>query len=117
MTPWQKAKQWWDENTTDETYEETLGWHLSNGVVHSSPQAFMLAHEVYWDAEREEIGDDDREPNAWFVELAAAVDHANPVREFMRIVPHAQQYALWVRHNSFEIRAYDWKKLAKKVRL
>jgi hypothetical protein len=116
MTPWQRAKAWWDDHSTDETFEETLGWHLSHGVVHASPELFMLARQVYWDAEREEMHDD-REPNAWFVELAASTRCANPVRECMRVVPHAQQYALWCRHNSFEIRAYDWRKLSKKVRL
>jgi hypothetical protein len=116
MTPWQRAKAWWDEHSTDETFEERLGWHLTHGVVHSSPELFMLTHEVHWDAERKDI-DEDREPNAWFVELAASTTCARPVRECMRVVPHPQQYALWCRHNTFEIKAHDWAKLAKKVRL
>jgi hypothetical protein len=115
MTPWQKAKQWWDKDLTDETFEEVFGWHLTNGIVHSSPDIFLLVHEVHWDAAAEEIYDD-REPNAWFCELAAA-NCANPVREFMRVLPHPHPWALWCRHNTFETRAFDWAKLAKKVRL
>jgi hypothetical protein len=114
MTPWQKAKQWHDEHVTDETFEETLGWHLSNGLVHSTPEVFLLAHETHWDGEE---CDDDQEPNAWFVELAASTGHANPVREFMRVASRPQQWALWCRHNTFEIKPHDWGKLARKVGL
>jgi hypothetical protein len=114
MTPWQIAKQWWDENTTDETFEQTLGWHLTNGLIYSTPQVFLLAREVRWDGTEVH---DDGEPNAWFVELAASAGHASPVREFLRVASRPQQWALWCRHNSFEVRAYDWNKLSKKVRL
>lgn len=114
MTPWQQAKAWWDNNTTDETFEQTLGWHLTNGLIYSTPQVFLLARECRWDGTEVH---DDGEPNAWFVELAAAVGHANPVREFMRVASRPQQWALWCRHNSFEVRAYDWNKLSRKVGL
>ena len=114
MTPWQKAKAWWDENTTDETFEETLGWHLTNGLIYSTPQVFLLARECRWDGA--EVCDDG-EANAWFVELAASVGHANPVREVMRVASRPQRWALWCRHNSFEIKAHDWAKLARKVGL
>jgi len=115
MLPWQRAKAWWDENVTTETFEETLGWHLSNGLVYSTPHAFMLAHECYWDGKEDSY---EGEPNAWFVELAAAVGHANPVREFMRVASRPHEWALWHRHGSFErVKAYDWNKLARKVGL
>jgi len=116
MTPWQRAKQWHDENVIDETFEETLGWHLTHGLVYSTPEVFLLARQVYWDAAAEDFTDDG-EPNAWFVELAAAAGCANPVREFMRVASRPQQWALWCRRNTFEIKAHDWAKLAKKVRL
>lgn len=115
MTPWQRAKAWWGENTTDETFEETLGWHLTNGLVYSTPQVFLLARETHWNGS--EVNDEAGEHNAWFVELAAAAGHTNPVREFMRVASRPQRYALWCRHNSFEVRAYDWSKLARKVGL
>jgi hypothetical protein len=114
MLPWQKAKQWHDQHVSTETFEELLGWYLSHGFVWSTPQVFLLARECYWDATREEISDEG-ERNAWFVELAASAGHANPVGEFLRIAPHPHQWALWCRHNQFEIRAHDWAKLAKKV--
>jgi hypothetical protein len=112
MTPWQKAKQWHDSNVTDETFEETLGWHLSNGVVYAAPDAFMLAHPVYWDGEKINEG----EANAWFIELASA-DTPDAFARFMRTAPRPLPYVLWCRHNSFEIKAHNWAKLAKKVRL
>jgi hypothetical protein len=114
MTPWQRAKQWHESNVTDESFEETLGWHLTHGLVYSTPEVFLLARECRWDGEEMH---DDGEHNAWFVELAASAGHANPVREFMRAASRPQQWALWCRHNSFEIKAHDWAKLSKKVRL
>ena len=114
MTPWQIAKQWWDDNTTDESFEETLGWHLTNGLIYSTPQVFLLARECCWDGQ--EVYDDG-EHNAWFVELAASAGHANPIREFLRVASRPHKWALWCRHNSFEIRAHDWAKLARKVGL
>lgn len=115
MIAWQKAKVWWDENVSTETFEETLGWHLSNGLVYSTPQAFLLAHECHWDGTEDSY---EGEHNAWFVELAASAGHANPVREFMRVASRPHKWALWCRHGSFhEVRAYDWNKLSKKVRL
>jgi len=77
MTPWQRAKAWHDANVTDETFEETLGWHLTHGLVYSTPEVFLLARQVYWDAALEDFTDDG-EPNAWFVELAASAGCANP---------------------------------------
>lgn len=116
MLAWQRAKEWWDENVATETFEETLGWHLTNGLVYSTPQVFLLARETHWDGA--EANDEAGEHNAWFVELAAAVGHANPVREFMRVASRPHKWALWCRHGSFEqIKAYDWNKLSKKVRL
>jgi hypothetical protein len=114
MTPWQRAKQWHDANVTDESFEETLGWHLTHGLVYSTPEVFLLARECRWDGEEMH---DDGEPNAWFVELAASAGHASSVREFMRVASRPHKWALWCRHNQFEIRAYDWRKLARKVGL
>jgi hypothetical protein len=56
-------------------------------------------------------------PNAWFVELAASIGHANPVREFMRVASRPHTWALWNRRNSFEPHAYPWTKLARRVGL
>jgi len=115
MTPWQIAKAWWDENVTDETFEATLGWHISNGVCYVTPQSFMLAHECRWDGkERSHEG----EHNAWFIELAAGIGGTALFRQLMRVAPRSHQWVLWHRHGSFDkVKAYEWNKLIKKVRI
>ena len=113
MTPWQKAKQWQEENDATCSFEELLGAHLSSGYIWNSPQVFLLAGETRWNAQEEcfESGT----ANCWFVRLAAAVGHANPVREFLRVAPRPHQYVGWYRRNQFEPRIYRWDKLMKHV--
>jgi hypothetical protein len=115
MLPWQLAKAWHDEHIATETLEELLGWHLSAGVVYSSPDAFMLAREVHWDAQREEIVNDGQSPNAWFIELAATVGNANAFGRFMRVAPRPQPWVLWCRRGEMRVRAFNWDKLFKKT--
>lgn len=118
MTPWERARIWHDEHISTETFEESFGWHLSCGYVWSTPEVFLLAREVHWDADREEIAiNEDLERNAWFVTLAASVGSANPVREFLRIAPHKRPWCLWCRRGEMRVRAFEWDKLSKKVRL
>jgi len=113
MLPWQKAKQWQDENDAAATFEELLGWHLSHGLVHATPEVFLLAGEARWNAEEQQF--ESGTPNCWFVRLAASAGHANPVGEFMRVATRPQKYAAWCRRGSFEPRVYEWNKLMKKV--
>ena len=113
MTPWQKAKAWQDEHDATTDFWTLLGEHLSSGLVWNSAKTFMLASETRWNAEEQTFEDGD--PNCWFVRLAAAVGHANPVREFMRVATRPQQYAAWCRRGSFEPRVYSWEKLMNKV--
>lgn len=115
MLPWERAKIWQEENCT-ESFEELLGWHLSCGLVFSTPQVFLLAHETHYDPETQEMNME-LTPNAWFVPLAASVGHANPVAEFLRVATRPQEWALWCRRNSFQIHAYRWQKLAARVGL
>jgi hypothetical protein len=115
MTPWERAKIWQQENST-ESFEELLGWHLSCGLVFSTPQVFLLAHETHYDPETQSMNME-LTPNAWFVELAAAIDHHNPVREFLRVATRPHKWALWHRRNSFHLHAYPWQKLATRVGL
>lgn len=115
MTAWQLAKQWWDNNVTTEPFEETLGWHLSNGVCYVTPQAFMLAHECHWSGE---VRGYEGAPNAWFIELAAGVGGTAMFRQFMRVASRPHQWVLWHRHGSFgKVKVYSWEKLSKKVRI
>jgi hypothetical protein len=112
MTPWQSAKHWWDEHSTQDFWE-LVGEHLSAGYVWNSPSCFMLAKACRWNAEDQqfELG----EANCWFVTLAAGADRTNPVRECLRVAPHSQQYAAWCRRGSFEPRVYLWETLIKKT--
>jgi hypothetical protein len=112
MTPWQRAKHWWDNHSTQDFWE-AVGEHLSSGYVWSSPECFMLAKACRWNAEEQnfELG----ESNCWFVTLAAGTAGASCVRECLRVAPHPQQYAAWCRRGSFEPRVYSMKQLIQKT--
>jgi hypothetical protein len=115
MLPWELAKQWQEEHSTEDFWD-LLGRHMSGGFVWITPQVFLLASEERWNAEKQEIAINDGSPaNAWFVRLAASAGHANPVGEFLRVAPHRHQYALWCRRGEMRVRAFDWEKLIKKV--
>jgi hypothetical protein len=112
MLPWQSAKTWWDNHSTQDFWD-AVGEHLSAGYVWNSPECFMLARAVRWNAEEQnfELG----ESNCWFVTLAAGADRTNPVRECLRVAPHPQIYVAWCRRGSLEPRVYDWEKLISKT--
>ena len=114
MTPWERAKLWQTENST-QPFEEVVGWHLSCGVVYSTSQLFLLAHEVHYDPTLNQASHD-QPHNAWFIELAAVTRHLNPFCEFMKIAPHPQEWIVFHRRNSFEPHAYRWSRFASKVR-
>jgi hypothetical protein len=116
MHSWQIAKQWQDENSPHDFWD-LVGTYIATGLVFCTPQVFLLAREVHWDGEMEQISINDKEPNAWFVELGASAGHVNPVREFMRVATRPHQWALWCRRGEMRVRAFDWETLAKKVRL
>jgi hypothetical protein len=115
MTPFDKAIVWQREHST-ETFEELLAWHLRHGLVHSTPSVFLLAHEAHYSPDTNTMTYD-LPANTWFVPLAAATGHANPIAEFLRIVGRPHQFAAWCRHNAFRIHAYPWAKLAARVGL
>jgi hypothetical protein len=121
MTPWQRAKQWWDNHSTQDFWE-AVGEHLSAGYVWNSPSCFMLAKAVRWNAEEQqfELGD----ANCWFVTLAASgprdEETKGPrdfgcVRECLRVAPHPHPYVAWCRRGSFEPRVYSMEQLMKKT--
>ena len=142
MLSWEIARQWQLENCMT-PFEEILGAHLSCGLVHSTPSVFLLAQEVTWDAGQKAIVEgresrvEGQQPNAWFVELAAAgtfsrrgaavtdaeqrpgmQSQRNPVREFMRVAPRSHTYVLWyraARNRPHNIHAYKWDHLARRV--
>lgn len=114
MTPWQKAKAWQDEHDATTNFWTLLGEYLSAGVVHSTPNIFMLAQEARWNAEEKRF--EDGEPNCWFIRLAAAVGCSNPVWDYMRALPHQHKYCAWIRRGQLWPRVYEWEKIEKKVK-
>ena len=112
MTPWQRAKAWWDNHSTQDFWQ-VVGEHLSSGLVHATPEVFLLANELRWNAEEQAF--ESGEPNCWFVRLAASAGHANAVREFLRVAPRPHEWVCWYRRQQFEPRIYRWDKLMKKV--
>ena len=113
MTPWQKAKQWWDEHSTQDFWE-AVGEHLSHGLVYNTQDCFLLARKVHWNEEERQL-ELTGEHNCWFVTLASGTAGTNPVRECLRVADKPLKYAAWCRRGSFEPRVYLWEKLIKKV--
>ena len=112
MTPWQKAKQWWDEHSAQDFWE-AVGEHLSSGYVWNSPTTFMLAKPCRWNAEEQTF--ESGEHNCWFVTLAAGAAGTSPIRECLRVAPHAMPFVAWCRRGSFEPRVYLWEQLIRKT--
>lgn len=104
-------------------FEELLGWHLSCGLVHSTPEVFLLAQECHWTGaemiSRRGAKAQGLLINAWFVELAAATCR-NPMREFLRVATHPHKFVLWCRQaqgRKHDIHSYKWNHLARRVNL
>jgi len=121
MLAWEIARQWQLEHST-RSFEELLGWHLSLGLVYSTPSAFMLASEVSWNADQSEIIPTSicRHPpsiNAWFIELAviSPTVRNGPIATFLHIAPHPRDWILFRRNNGFRIHAYKWERFAKRL--
>ena len=115
MLAWETARKWQQDNCMI-PFEEILGWHLSCGLVHSTPSVFLLARQVTWDPALMEIVKG--VPNAWFVELAAASNHSAPISEFLRVASCPHEFVLWYRQSKnrkHDIHAYRWSHLAKRV--
>ncbi len=115
MLPWDTARTWWQDHSPV-PFEERLGWHLSCGLVYSTPSAFMLASEVCWN--RMEILKGP--PNAWFVELAVIQPSTFDPRPstlalLLQVAPHPHDWILFRRNNGFKIHAYRWDRFARKV--
>jgi len=106
MTPWQKAHQWWDQYCPGQDFGLALADNIAhpNGFVVSFDDVFIMGQEVRWDAAAGCIADEG-EPNAWYVELAAAGDKANAHERFLSAATKPHEYVLWQRRNDGHIRA------------
>jgi len=131
MLAWQTARQWWLNHSTV-PFEERLGWHLSEGLVYSTPSAFLMASEVSWDPELKAIVEsresrvESQQANAWYVELAVStkvegrgtsVEGQHPIAQFLRVATHPREWVLFRRDNGFKIHAYRWSHLSRRVGL
>lgn len=116
MLAWQLADKWLKQYST-ETMGQVFSRYFSGGLVHVTPDVFLLAHEVHWDDSKQQIQFDNENTTAWFVELAASRMPHGAIREFMRIAPRRQKWCLWKRRNEERIRSFEWDKLEQKVRI
>lgn len=113
MTALQIARDWHRKYVPERTFEIALEYYLLHGLVHVTPNVFLCAEELHWNGEKAEM---DKEPNAWFVYMAAATGTENPVREMVRIAPNPQPFVIWSRNNN-GLRVYRHEHLARKVGL
>lgn len=104
MSPWQKAKQWHIKSGSDVPFEAVLGIFIREGYVWSSPTEFVLAREIAL-----RVGG---RINCWFVHLAAGV---SPLRRFMELAPHRNEYVAWHRRGNKKMHVYLWDKLEHKL--
>lgn len=124
MLAWETARQWQEANCMT-PFEELLGAHLSCGLVHSTPEVFLLAREVRWDPVQKAIIPPSISRllspcNAWFVELAASSHHSNPIAEFLRVATRPHEYVLWYRaslNRPHNLHTYKWDHLSRRVKL
>ena len=113
MTPaFNLASQWQTQH--DKTGLETLlARYFACGLVYSTADTFMLAHECHYNEETGEVTQGVSTPNAWFVRLASST-LAKPLKEFARIIPRKHAWALWCRRNDNRLRAHRLDKLVSK---
>ena len=110
MTPWQLAQQWWTKHNPQD-FGEVLTAHLLGGYVFSTPEHFLMAHDMHWNGTEART---DMAPNGYFVTMAASLA-GNALAAFMRMCPAQRDYVAWVRRGESDIKVYDWDKLTRKV--
>ena len=110
MKPWEKAKQWQEENS-EVPFEKVLSAYLSDGYVWSSPTEFILATASYWDGKDMHVGKG--KENCWIIQLAAGDE---PGERFFKVVPHKLDYLSWQRRGNDKWHVWDWDKFEKKIR-
>ena len=116
MTAYEIAEEW-QTNYTNTPLEERIEWHKKNGLVFITPKLFVIASEVYFDKEQEDIDMETTSQNAWLIELATRSDKMTPIREIMRVLPTKREWVLWCRDGINKLHSYNWDKLARKVGL
>jgi hypothetical protein len=110
MTPCQLAQQWWKQHNPQD-FGDVLTAHLLGGYVVSTPEHFIMFHDMHWDGREART---DMEPNGYFVTMAASCA-GNAVAALMRLCPSKRDYVAWVRRSGSDMRVYNWDKLTRKV--
>jgi hypothetical protein len=116
MNAYEIAEEW-QKKYGEGTLQERIEWNQKFGLVFITPKIFILANEVYYNIEEEDLDMTSANPNAWFIELAASSNPMTPIKEIMRALPSKQEFVIWVKRNVNKLHAYKWDKLARKVGL
>ena len=109
MTPWQAAKKWQQENS-NVPFEEVLAAYLNGGLVHSTPEVFVLAQETLW--EDGEMYTGDVKPNCWFVQLAAG---PRPFAKLLKLA-RKRKYVAWQRRGQKRYHVWPWDKFKRRIK-
>jgi len=108
MTPWRQAQQWWAKNNHDDFFE-VLAAHLDTGFVVSTPDNFVMAHDISWDGKEARA---DMPANGYFVTMAVG----SGVGDLMRLAPEKKEYVAWRRNaRCGQLKVYRWDNLARKA--
>ena len=111
MNPCQIAQQWWRQYNTQD-FADVLTAHLLGGYVVSTPEHFIMFHDMHWDGK--EARADMMKPNGYFVTMATS-GARNAVAAMMRLCPSKRDYVAWVRRGGSDMKVYNWDKLKSKV--
>ena len=109
MTPWQEAKQWHLKHNPEHPFEAVLAEHLTNGVVYSGPDVFVMAKPVLWEDGFMYYGDVD--PNCWHVFLAAG-----NFKRLLGLAPRRLSFVAWQRRGQSRYRVWTWDKFNKRIK-
>ena len=111
MMPWQAAKKWQLENSLI-PFEEVLAAYMNGGLVHSTPEVFVLARETLWEDGQMYAGGGVK-PNCWFCQLSAG---DKPFQRLLKLAPRKRKYVAWQRRGQPRYHVWEWKKFAKKIK-
>ena len=114
MTALEKAVAWQKENSSH-PFLQRLVWNMQHGFLHCDKKIFIMGHALNFDPKTKNITMN-KNPNAWFVELAAATTHANSVTTLWSILAaRPLKYVIWLRRGFQTPHIYLWKKLNQKL--
>jgi hypothetical protein len=108
MLAWQIARNLY-ESEPGNRFEDLLGHFFQHGIVHSTPENFLLAKQVCYP--ESEI----TPANAWFIPLASTT---GSLKQLMGALPHPLSYVIWQRalgRPGQHYHIHPWHKLAAKV--